>query len=129
MGNFNSGFRREKKTLTRDCTFIDSYKLTSFESLPLVINSQYRQQINVSYNDKKRHGGRVKYFECPFCLRRARFLYVKSNRLACRTCQELTYESSQSKNHFNFVAKWFIDYGLNEEYAKKIFRPRKNQFF
>lgn len=129
MGNFNSGYRRDKKELTKYCTFIDSYKLQYFFPLDLIINKQYRQIIDVTYNDKKRHGGKVKYFQCPFCKLRARFLYVKNNRLACRTCQNLTYESSQCKNHFNFIAKWVTDYGVSEEEAKKLFRPRKNSYF
>lgn len=130
MGNFNSGNRKDnKKSLTRDFNFIDSFSLNSFESLPLLINSQYRQQINVTYNDRKRHGGKVKYFECPDCKLRARFLYVKNNRLSCRVCHDLTYESSQCKNHFNSLAKTFAESGMDLKFAKWMFRPRKHKFF
>lgn len=128
MGNYNSGNRKDnKKSLTTDCTFIDSYSLKSFNSLDLTINKQYRQIIDVTYNERKRHGGKVKYFECPFCNLRARFLYALNNRLACRVCQDLTYESSQRKNYFNSLAKMLSkDFGVNPEFAKKMYRPRKN---
>ena len=131
LGNYLSGNRKgNKKKLVTDCNFIDSYKLTTLYPLDLTINKQYRQQINVTYNDRKRHGGKVKYFECPFCHGRVRFLYIKSNRLACRTCQDLTYESSQCKNQFNFVAKMFSDYGgINPHVAKKIFRPGMKSYW
>ena len=126
MGNYLSGNRKvNKKSLTTDCTFIDSYSLKSFDSLPLIINKEFKQIIDVTYNDKKRHGGKVKYFECPFCHSRARFLYALNNRLACRTCQDLTYESSQCKNKFNSLATIFTEAGMNPRMAKSIFRPRK----
>lgn len=130
MGNYLSGNRKaNKKSLTTDCNFIDSYKLKSFESLPLIINKEFKQIIDVTYNTKKRHGGKVKYFECPYCKLRARFLYVLNNRLACRTCQDLTYESSQCKNKFNSLAKMLSeDFGVNPDFAKKMYRPRKNPY-
>ena len=130
MGNFNSGNRKDnKKSLTSDCNYLDSYSLKSFNSLDLIINKQYNQIIDITYNDRKRHGGKVKYFECPFCHGRVRFLYARNNRLACRTCQDLTYESSQKKNYFNFMAKMFTDSGMDRSVAKRIFRPRKNPYF
>ena len=55
----------------------------------------------------------------------ARFLYALNNRLACRTCQALTYESSQCKNKFNSLATIFTEAGMNPRMAKSIFRPRK----
>lgn len=126
MGSYNSGYRRNKKALTTDCKFIDSYTLKSFDSLDLTINNQYRQIIDVTYNDKKRHGGKVKYFECPFCKLRARFLYALNNRIACRTCQDLTYESSQCKNRFYSLAKnIFGEMGIDERYARSFFRNRQ----
>jgi len=126
MGNFNSGYRRDKKKLVTDCNFIDSYTLKSFDSLPLIINKQYKQIIDVTYNDRKRHGGKVKYFECPVCKLRARFLYVLNNRLACRTCQDLTYESSQCKNRFYSLAKSiFAEMPIDEKFAKSFFRNRR----
>ena len=130
MGNYLSGNRKaNKKSLTTDCNFIDSYKLKSFESLPLIINKEFKQIIDVTYNTKKRHGGKVKYFECPYCKLRARFLYVLNNRLACRTCQDLTYESSQCKKKFNSLAKMLSeDFGVNPDFAKKMYRPRKNPY-
>jgi len=126
MGNYLSGNRKaNKKSLTTDCTFIDSYSLKSFDSLPLIINKEFKQIIDVTYNDKKRHGGKVKYFECPYCMDRVRFLYALNNRLACRVCQDLTYESSQCKNKFNSLATIFTEAGMNPRIAKSIFRPRK----
>lgn len=129
MGNFNSGYRRDKKTLTSDCTFIDSYKLTTFYPLDLVINKQYKQRVNVTYNEKKRHGGKVKYFECPYCNLRARFLYALNNRIACRTCQNLTYESSQSKNHFYSLAKFVSGMGIDPRLARSFFRNKNHVFW
>ena len=127
MGNFNSGFRREKKTLTSDCNYLDSYKLTTLYPLDLTINKQYRQQINVTYNDRKRHGGKVKYFECPFCHGRVRFLYIKSNRLACRTCHNLTYESSQCKSKFYSLARMLSGNGIDDKFVKSFFRNKSHR--
>ena len=127
MGNFNSGNRREKKDLENEFrkmdSFHESYKVSTL--LTVTIDNSIKQEIIVAYNDRKRHGGKVKYFLCPVCDKRARFLYLKNSRLACRTCQELTYESSQKKNYFNSLAKLFSGSGIDPNYAKSFFRPGK----
>ena len=89
-----------KKDLVTDYKTIDayalkeSYKLKDSSQLQVAINGT-KQIINITYNDKKRHGGKVFYLECPLCFSRVRFLYVKNTGVACRTCHNLTYESTR----------------------------------
>ena len=91
-----------------------------------VTMGEEKQIINITYNDKKRHGGKVYYLECPVCKLRVRFLYVKKTGIACRTCQNLTYESSQCKNKYTGLAKSIFEgTGLDEKFAKSFFRNRQ----
>ena len=42
------------------------------------------------------YGGQDRlYFECPYCYRRARFLYWHDGWVKCRTCARLNYRSQQ----------------------------------
>lgn len=124
MGNFNSGNRKaEKKGLVTEYRFLDSYTIKQAGQLQATIG-EAKQIINIVYNDKKRHGGKVHYVECPVCKVRVRFLYARKNRFACRTCQDLTYESSQCKNKNYSLAKSILkDYNFDPSFVNSFFRP------
>ena len=126
MGNYNSGNRKsDKKGLVTNYKTIDSYTLKQDGRLQVTIGEE-KQIINITYNDKKRHGGKVYYLECPVCKLRVRFLYVKKTGIACRTCQNLTYESSQCKNKYTGLAKSIFEgMPIDEKFAKSFFRDRQ----
>ena len=131
MGNLNSGNRKDnKKKLVTDCRYLDSFSDWVICGFTVSVENSFKQDVKILCNERKRNGGKVKYFECPHCHNRVRFLYIKNNRLACRTCQDLTYESSQCKNQFNYMAKMFSEFGgINPETAKRIFRPRMKPYW
>lgn len=124
MGGINSGNRKsEKKGLVTDFRKFDSYTMKHPCQLEVTIG-EAKQVINIIYNDRKRHGGKVYYVECPVCKLRVRFVYLRNNRLACRVCQDLTYESSQCKNKNYSLAKRILqDYNLDPSFVKSFFRP------
>ena len=130
MGNFNSGNRKDnKKKLVTDCRYLDSFSDWVICGFTASVENSFTQDVKILYNERKRNGGKVKYFECPFCKLRARFLYIKNNRLACRVCQDLTYESSQMKNHYHSLAKFVSGMGIDPRLAKSFFRNKNHGFW
>ena len=104
MGNYNSGNRKsDKKGLVTNYKTIDSYTLKQDGRLQVTIGEE-KQIINITYNDKKRHGGKVYYLECPVCKLRVRFLYVKKTE---RSIAELK-KTAQKDNHFEALQSEFI---------------------
>jgi hypothetical protein len=53
------------------------------------------------------YGGSRPWFVCPACERRAGKLYVLAGRPFCRSCHDLTYFSSQSRNCFDKALGWY----------------------
>jgi hypothetical protein len=64
------------------------------------------RRVSVTWSDRN-FDGRQPYFLCPesHCGKRVSILYLTENKLACRTCSQLAYESQHETKHLRLMRR------------------------
>ena len=64
-------------------------------------------------------GGEQRFFHCPVCGRRVRFLYLQNETLCCRSCAKLNYKSQQATKNDALYFHKGMDYA-----SRNLLPPR-----
>ena len=83
---------------------IISYTITKADTKENINDAYYFEFVENNY------GGDRVYFVCPYCQKRARFLYLKTKHFGCRDCAGLNYRSQQATKGHDLAAHKLIKF-------------------
>jgi len=109
MGGYGSGGLNKRKNCISHYDFADSFFRNDKDSkdFDILYNGEVVGEIIFSEVPNNFGGRPRKYFICPCCGGRYRFLYWCWDKLICRKCGNLNYPTQQSRVASN--PKWWSD--------------------